>query len=184
MTWRRLDGYTTERGVIGPVETDLLAHYEWEGEPCSMYFFCIRCAGDEVRFDHAAYEGLFPLEVGKSVEFRRSIGQWEWINRIETLDENMQRFAATFGRTFTPRERKLVVKKPRQPEDHYTPALQRRVEQAYAREMKLFGYDGFDLCQPIVPLTPLSRRSLHYDYVSDVLAVDGVELTREAASVE
>ena len=122
---------------------------------------------------------LFPILFGQAGDCLP-----EWINRIETLDEDLQRFAATFDRTFTPRERQLVMKKPRQPEDHYTPALRRRVEQAYAREMKLFGYDGFDLCQPIVPLTPLSRRSLHYDYVSDVLAVDGVELTREAASVE
>jgi hypothetical protein len=99
MTWRRLDGYTTERGIIGPVETDLLAHYQWEGEPCSMYFFCIRCAGDEVRFDHAAYESLFPLEVGKSVAFRRSIGQWEWINRIEVVDT--ERLSLDFGEVDT-----------------------------------------------------------------------------------
>jgi hypothetical protein len=99
MTWRRLDGYTTERGVIGPVETDLLAHYQWQGEPCSMYFFGIRCAGDDVCFDHAAYERLFPLEVGKSVAFRRSIGQWQWINRIDVIDT--ERLSLDFGEVDT-----------------------------------------------------------------------------------
>ena len=99
MVWRRLDGYAIEHGVIGPVESDLLAHYQWEGEPCSMYFFCIRCAGDEVFFDHATYESLFPLEVGKSVEFRRSIGQWEWVNRINVIDT--ERLSLDFGEVDT-----------------------------------------------------------------------------------
>lgn len=91
MTWRRLDGHGTESGVIGALDSDLLAHYVWEGRPCSMYFFGIRCAGDEVRFDRDAYLSIFPLEVGKAVSFRRSVEQWEWINTInvistETLD--------------------------------------------------------------------------------------------------
>ena len=99
MVWRRLDGYAIEHGVIGPVESDLLVHYQWEGEPCSMYFFCIRCAGDEVSFDHATYESLFPLEVGKSVAFRRRIGQWEWINRINVIDT--ERLNLDFGEVDT-----------------------------------------------------------------------------------
>lgn len=82
MVWRRLDGFKTERGVIGSVESDLLAHYLWEGRPSSMYFFCIGCAGEQVCFDHAAYEGLFPLEVGKSVNFRRTVGELSWTNEI------------------------------------------------------------------------------------------------------
>jgi len=85
MVWRRLDGYGTESGVIGALQPDLLALYQWEGQPRSMYFFGIRCAGDEVCFDHAAYESLFPLEVGKAVSFARSVEQWEWINRITVV---------------------------------------------------------------------------------------------------
>lgn len=99
MIFRRLDGYKTEQGIIGPVETDLLAHYMWEGKPCSMYFFCIRCAGDDVRFDHATYESLFPLEVGKSVSFRRSVDQWEWNNRISVV--GTERLSLEFGETDT-----------------------------------------------------------------------------------
>jgi len=95
MVWRRLDGYKTEQGIIGPVESDLLAHYQWEGESSCMYFFCIRCAGDDVCFDHHAYESLFPLEVGKSVTFRRSVEQWEWINRISVV--GTERLSLDFG---------------------------------------------------------------------------------------
>ena len=85
MVWRKLDSRAIERGVIGPMEQDTLAHYQWEGEPRIMYFFCINCAGDEVCFDHAAYESLFPLEVGKTVTFPRRVEQWEWINRISVV---------------------------------------------------------------------------------------------------
>ncbi|NIM27305.1 MAG: hypothetical protein GTO67_01825 [Gammaproteobacteria bacterium] len=95
MVWRRLDGYATERGVIGSVDQDLLAHYQWEGQPRSMYFFCINCAGDEVSFDHAAYQRLFPLERGKSVTFRRSVGEWDWVNRISVI--GTERLSLEFG---------------------------------------------------------------------------------------
>lgn len=37
---------------------------------------------DNVRFDHAAYESLFPLEVGKSVSFERTVDQWSLTNTI------------------------------------------------------------------------------------------------------
>lgn len=99
MVWRRLDGRAIERGVIGPIEQDLLAHYQWEGEPRSMYFFCINCAGDEVCFDHAAYESLFPLQVGKSVTFPRSVEQWQWINRISVV--GTERLSLAFGNVDT-----------------------------------------------------------------------------------
>ena len=98
MTWRRLDGYATERGIIGRVESDLLAHYEWEGQPCSMYLFCIRCAGDDVCF-HAMYKSLFPLEVGKAVTFRRTVEQWEWTNQIRVVDK--ERLSLEFGEVDT-----------------------------------------------------------------------------------
>jgi hypothetical protein len=99
MVWRRLDGLKTEQGIIGPVESDLLAHYLWEGEPRSMYFFGIRCAGEEVCFDHAVYESLFPLEVGKSVSFPRSVEQWKWINRINVV--GTERLTLDFGEVDT-----------------------------------------------------------------------------------
>jgi hypothetical protein len=99
MVWRRLDGYGTESGVIGPLQPDLLALYQWEGQPRSMYFFGIRCAGDEVCFDHATYESLFPLEVGKVVSFTRSVEQWEWINRITVVAT--ERLSLEFGEVDT-----------------------------------------------------------------------------------
>ena len=99
MIWRRLDGYATEQGTIGSMESDLLVRYQWEGEPCCMYFFGVRCAGDEVCFDHATYESLFPLEIGKSVTFRRSIEQWEWINRVSVL--HTERLSLEFGEVDT-----------------------------------------------------------------------------------
>ena len=82
MVWRQLEGSKVERGVIGPVEPDLLTRYLWEGRPSAMYFFCIGCAGDDVQFDHAEYERLFPLEIGKSVTFQRTIEQLIWTNTI------------------------------------------------------------------------------------------------------
>ena len=99
MVWRRMDGRAIERGVIGPVEPDRLAHYLWEGRPNTMYFFCIGCAGDDVCFDHAAYERLFPLEVGKSVTFDRKVGQLEWTNRIAVT--STERLRLDFGEVDT-----------------------------------------------------------------------------------
>lgn len=95
MVWRQLDGSKIERGIIGPVEPDLLAHYLWEGRPSSMYFFCIGCAGDDVQFDHAEYESLFPLEVGRSVSFRRTVEQWSWTNAIAVT--GTERLSLDFG---------------------------------------------------------------------------------------
>lgn len=99
MVWRRLDGRAIERGVVGTTGPDRLVHYTWEGRPSSMYFFCIGCAGDEVSFDHAAYERLFPLEVGKTVSFRRTVGQWEWTNRIAVT--GTERLSLDFGEVDT-----------------------------------------------------------------------------------
>jgi len=99
MVWRQLDGNKTERGIIGPMEPDLLAHYLWEGKPGSMYFFCIGCAGDDVQFDHAAYESLFPLEIGKSVTFQRTINQWTLTNTIAVA--GAERLNLEFGKVDT-----------------------------------------------------------------------------------
>ena len=99
MVWRRLDGYQTEQGIIGPVESDLLAHYSWEGQPRSMYFFGICCAGEDVVFDHAAYESLFPLKIGNTVSFARSVEQWRWLNRISVV--GTERLSLKFGEVDT-----------------------------------------------------------------------------------
>lgn len=95
MVWRRLDGRATERGVIGLMEADGLVHYLWEGRPSTMYFFCIGCAGEDVSFDHAAYQELFPLEVGKSVAFTRSVDGWEFTNHIAVT--GTERLSLAFG---------------------------------------------------------------------------------------
>jgi len=99
MVWRQLDGNKTERGIIGPIEPDLLAHYLWEGRPSCMYFFCIGCAGDDVQFDHGIYESLFPLEVGRSVTFRRTVEQWSWTNVIAVT--GTERLTLEFGEVDT-----------------------------------------------------------------------------------
>lgn len=98
MTWTRLDGYKTERGRVGEVEGTLV-HFTWEGKPKRLYLFCIRCGSPEVRFDRAAYRAIFPLEVGKSVEFPRSIDGWNWINRITVVATERLRLA--FGEVDT-----------------------------------------------------------------------------------
>jgi hypothetical protein len=99
MVWRQLAGSKTEQGVIGPVEPDLLVHYLWEGRSRSMYFFCIGCAGENVRFDHAAYESLFPLEVGKTVTFQRTVDQWTLTNTITV--SGAERLSLDFGEVDT-----------------------------------------------------------------------------------
>jgi hypothetical protein len=85
MTWKRLDGYKTETGRIGEVE-DMLVHYSWEGQDQRTYLFCIGCESSSTDFDLDAYKELFPLEVGKAVEFPRRIEEWHWINRITVVD--------------------------------------------------------------------------------------------------
>ncbi len=85
MIWGRLDAYKVERGCIDEVE-DLLVHYSWEGRPQRIYLFCIGCESPDVDFDLAAYRAIFPLRVGKAVEFPRRVDQWHWSNRIEVVD--------------------------------------------------------------------------------------------------
>ena len=95
MVWTRLDGFKTERGSIGRVEPDKLIHFVWEGEPRSMYLFGMRCLGPNTWFDHAAYERIFPLEVGKSVAFARTVSEWRWENRISVT--GTERLTLAFG---------------------------------------------------------------------------------------
>ena len=98
MIWTRLDGFKTERGRVGKVE-DMLVHFTWEGEQKRLYLFCIRCASPQAHFDRQAYQRIFPLEVGKSVEFPRRIDRWNWVNRIAVVAT--ERLRLPFGEVDT-----------------------------------------------------------------------------------
>jgi len=88
MTWKRLDGYKTEHGRIGEAD-GMLVHFSWEGRQQQTYLFCIGCEASNADFDLEAYKELFPLEIGKAVEFSRRMEQWHWINRIAVVGTEM-----------------------------------------------------------------------------------------------
>lgn len=103
----------------------------------------------------------------------------DWVNQIETLDHNLDALARRFGRTFTPRKKKNVSNKVCSIEHHYTPALLRRAEKTYSREMRIFGYRGFETTGPEIGLRPAEKHRLEYDYLSDELKRDGRVVKRD-----
>lgn len=91
-----------------------------------------------------------------------------WINKNETLDDDMSLFASQLGYIFEPgpKQRASPVKPLK---DYFDESLCDSVHVAYSRELKLFGYDGN---------TPALHRDVTgkdvwYDYRRDLLRVDG-----------
>ncbi|MCK5558688.1 MAG: hypothetical protein KAJ01_09930 [Candidatus Hydrogenedentes bacterium] len=102
----------------------------------------------------------------------------DWINRNEYLDADLQALGGHFALRLSARERKLVSPKVRTPAEHYSPELLQRVVETYGREMKLFGYDGFETVSPLLLLGPIDKKRLTYDYLADTLWLDGKIIER------
>lgn len=106
----------------------------------------------------------------------------DWINRNETLDDDVAAFAAAHHATYRQRERQRVGVR----EDYrtfYTDELAELVAQVWGRELWLFGYD----LDGVVPgrgvlhraVAPAQKAAIRYDYAADRLVVDGREIHRD-----
>jgi hypothetical protein len=106
----------------------------------------------------------------------------DWINRNEELDADLTRLAECFGRSFQPQARRNVSNRAKPVEAYYSDALLAEVQFAYRREMALFGYRGFNVTRPHIPLHPAPKARLEYDYETDTLRLDGKVLDRSASA--
>lgn len=107
----------------------------------------------------------------------------DWVHRNEQLDADLARMAAAYGIDLEPQQRVLVAKKKKSEEEHYSEPLRAKIEQIYWREMRLFGYQGFGLGDPAIPLQPVAKDRISYEYESDRLWVDGELWPRESNGI-
>ncbi len=100
----------------------------------------------------------------------------DWLNRTESLDEDLKALARTRGLTFNQRERQRVggVKDYR---SYYNDALIDLVRSTWGREMSLFGFDfdGEASFAPILgrEISRETKQCVSYDWFSDTLIVNG-----------
>jgi hypothetical protein len=92
-----------------------------------------------------------------------------FVLRTEELDKDLTKITTKFGYSIAKKERKRQAKKKGTSDSYYSEKLFNKVVQTYAREMKLFGYDGFETVEPRVNLHEFQESGLKYDYLTDKL---------------
>ena len=104
----------------------------------------------------------------------------DWINRTETLDDDLAALAAMAEVNYTPRPKQRVGNR-RDYRKYYTDSLIKLVYETWGRELKLFGYD-FEHAEGSFGLLNRSidkktKKSICYSWSDDKLSVNG-ELLR------
>ena len=87
MIWQDLKTGKRERGVVGR-SSGLLLNWTWEGKPrSSVGHLCEPCAEVNPYRDwgESEFAKMYPLQVGKTVQFDRSIGDITLRDRIEVV---------------------------------------------------------------------------------------------------
>lgn len=92
----------------------------------------------------------------------------DWINRNETLDNDLKLLLEKYDVEHKPQERQRVSQK-KEPKEYYSKDLLEMVLKTYDREMKLFGYKDFENIEPKVNLKDFKSSNIKYDFVSDKL---------------
>jgi hypothetical protein len=97
----------------------------------------------------------------------------DYINRNETLNDDLSHLCDRFGRRFTPGCPKRVSPKKKDPKTYYSDELCDLVLKTYKREMSLFGYSGFGLQEQQTDFNHgfLKEIDVTYDYVNDRLHI-------------
>jgi len=95
----------------------------------------------------------------------------DWVNRNETLDDDVSSLCSKFGLVHIPKAKKRTSNKNKS-EQYYTQELLNKVSKTYWREMDLFGYENFNIKIPKVNLYSFKTSNLRYDYLTDILIVD------------
>jgi len=97
----------------------------------------------------------------------------DWVNRNETLDLDLKKLLNRFDLQHQIKERKRVAKK-RVNNEYYSKELLEKVCKVYAREMKIFGYDGYKIIDPLAELKNFKSSNIKYLYSED--KVEGLTL--------
>ncbi|GAB4376935.1 MAG: hypothetical protein Kow00114_40970 [Kiloniellaceae bacterium] len=85
MVWENMDSGKRVDGIVGRT-TGFIVSWIWEGRSFSSFaHVCMDCVAAGVPPDGGILGQLFPLEVGKAVEFTRRWAGKAWRDRIEVL---------------------------------------------------------------------------------------------------
>lgn len=97
MVWENMDNGRQVDGVVGRTR-GLIVSWIWEGRSFSSFaHICMDCVAAGVPPDGGILGQLFPLQVGKAVEFTRNWAGEAWRDRIEvTGSERVTVPAGTF----------------------------------------------------------------------------------------
>jgi hypothetical protein len=101
----------------------------------------------------------------------------DWLNRTDTLDDDLEEMARAWGLAYRRRERQRVGVKDDY-RSYYTDALIDLVNHTWGREMKLFGF-GWEKSDPASAILgrsipPQVKRQVRYRWSPDELTVGGV----------
>jgi hypothetical protein len=100
----------------------------------------------------------------------------DWLNRVETMHEDLTAFAKETGAVYTPRPKQRVGIRGDY-RTYYTDSLIELVEQTWGRELKLYGYsfDGVNLDQAVVKrkIELDTKTKVRYDLKRDLLTIGG-----------
>lgn len=101
----------------------------------------------------------------------------DWLNRNETLDQDLNDFAQQFGYSYR-QQPKQRVGIHRHYKEYYTASLIELVQKTWGRELKLYGYsfDGSNLSEAIIKrkVDPKRKQAIRYDLTQDKLTIDGM----------
>lgn len=84
MHWHNIANGKRTKTVFNGVD-GFLVRLERNGKPASRVLFCWGCHHDEVRFSEDEYAAIWPLSVGKVVEFERTRNVHTWMERVEVI---------------------------------------------------------------------------------------------------
>jgi hypothetical protein len=105
----------------------------------------------------------------------------DWLNRTESLDEDLMVLAKARGLTFNQRERQRVGGL-QDYRSYYNNALIELVRSTWGREMSLYGYDfdGVASSTPILgrEISRKTKQCVYYNWFSDTLTVNGNVVAR------
>lgn len=103
----------------------------------------------------------------------------DWLNRNETLDQDLSDFAREFGFLFI-RQPKQRVGNGGNYKKYYTDSLIELVQETWGRELKLFGYsfDEMNISDAIIKrrIDNKSELDIQYDLNQDKLTIGGQEI--------
>ena len=101
----------------------------------------------------------------------------DWINRTESLDENLRELASIHNMPYAPAAKQRVGHKTDYRE-YYSESLIQLVYETWSRELQLFGYDfeGITSSSPALytRISESEKENIHYSWSEDKLSINNV----------